>query len=113
MFEKLERAYIEMSDAEIEALNLSDEQIEEISNRQKEFYLELMRRGSPSLLLHDYMEAMTGVVFTDEIETEYSAAFVYLVRFIAAAKAKAVREETGGDMRDKSFRKKLAQSEGW
>jgi hypothetical protein len=74
MFENPELSYLVMGDAEIEALNLSEEQRDEIYDYRHELFLKLLRKQEPVVLLTDYLEAKTGVLFTDGFEDEFGKA---------------------------------------
>jgi hypothetical protein len=67
---------------------------EELENHSHDFICEIFQKmllhTEPNMLLTDYLEARTGVLFNDGIEDKFGAALESVTKFIEAGKTRAV-----------------------
>ncbi len=82
---------IEDGHKEYEENDMTHEEVnDDLHNFITEIFQKLLLHSEPIMLLTDYLEARTGVLFVDGIEDEFDAALESVTKFIKAGKTRAV-----------------------
>jgi hypothetical protein len=82
---------IEDGHKEYEENDMTDEDVDDDSHDFIcEIFQKMLLHTEPNMLLTDYLEARTGVLFIDGIEDKFDAALESVTKFIKAGKTRAV-----------------------
>jgi glucokinase len=80
---------------------------EELENHSHDFICEIFQKmllhTEPNMLLANYLEARTGVLFNDGIEDKFVAALESVTKFIEAGKTRAVVDKLTDDIYDELY----------